>query len=54
MKSKGKTAEAPVSMEVYRQLIFDVAMDLIDGGRANHPNEDFAQRLIDIANRPVL
>jgi hypothetical protein len=49
-----KNQQPPISMEVYRQLIYDVAMDMTGGGRKDHPNTEFAKRLIDLADRPVI
>lgn len=43
----------PVSMEVFRQLLFDLAMDMTDGGAKDHPNEKWSERLIELSNKPI-
>ena len=52
-KEEKKKEFPPVSMGVYRQLIFDVAMDMTGGGAKDHPNREYADRLLVLADWPV-
>lgn len=53
--ANSKRHARPVSMELFRQLLFDLAMDM-GGGSADYdgPNLEFINRLLDLVDAPVL
>ena len=46
----------PISMNLLRQLMFDIAMEMTDNGRADYdgPNRELADKLLDLSNATVL